>query len=97
MILKLPDNTVILPAHFDTASITVKHGHLISDTLGSIKKNNKLLTMPKADFVRFMVSTVPPRPANYEKIVQINKRVTACDQIKMGDLEEGPNSCAIRM
>ena len=97
IILKLPEDTVILPAHFDTGSITVKHGQLISDTLGSIKKRNKLLSMPKDEFVKFMVSTVPPRPANYEKIVQLNKRVTPCDQIKMGDLEEGPNSCAIRM
>jgi glyoxylase-like metal-dependent hydrolase (beta-lactamase superfamily II) len=97
IILKYPDDTVILPAHFDTSSISVKHGQLIADTLGSLKKKNKLLSMPKNEFVKFMVSTVPPRPANYEKIVQINKNVTACDQIKMGDLEEGPNSCAIRM
>jgi glyoxylase-like metal-dependent hydrolase (beta-lactamase superfamily II) len=97
IILKLPDETVILPAHFDTGSIIVKHGQLISDTLSSIKKNNKLLSMSKNEFVKFMVSTVPPRPANYEKIVQINKRIMPCDQVKMGDLEEGPNACAIRM
>jgi glyoxylase-like metal-dependent hydrolase (beta-lactamase superfamily II)/rhodanese-related sulfurtransferase len=97
IILKLPDDTLILPAHFDTGSITVKHGQLVAEILGSVKKKNKLLSMPKDEFVKFMVSTVPPRPANYEKIVQINKKITPCDQIKMGDLEEGPNSCAIRM
>jgi glyoxylase-like metal-dependent hydrolase (beta-lactamase superfamily II)/rhodanese-related sulfurtransferase len=97
IMLKYQDDTVILPAHFDTSSITVKHGELIMDTLGSVKKKNKLLSMPKNDFVKFMVSTVPPRPANYEKIVRINKKITPCDQITMGDLEEGPNSCAIRM
>jgi glyoxylase-like metal-dependent hydrolase (beta-lactamase superfamily II)/rhodanese-related sulfurtransferase len=97
IILKHPDDTVILPAHFDTSSITVKHGELIMDTLGSIKKKNKLLSIPNDDFVKFMISTVPPRPANYEKIVEINKKLMQCDQIKMGDLEEGPNSCAIRM
>lgn len=97
IILKYPDDTVILPAHFDTSSITVKHGELIMETLGSVKKKNKLLSMPQSEFVKFMVSTVPPRPANYEKIVQINKKLVQCDQIKIGDLEEGPNSCAIRM
>jgi glyoxylase-like metal-dependent hydrolase (beta-lactamase superfamily II)/rhodanese-related sulfurtransferase len=96
-ILKYPDDTIILPAHFDTSSTNVKHELLIADTLGAIKKKNKLLSMPKDEFVKFMVSTVPPRPANYEKIVQINKKVTACNQIKTGDLEEGPNACAIRM
>jgi glyoxylase-like metal-dependent hydrolase (beta-lactamase superfamily II)/rhodanese-related sulfurtransferase len=97
ILLKYPDDTVILPAHFDTSSITVKHGELIMDTLGSVKRKYKLLSIPKDEFVKFMVSTVPPRPANYEKIVQINKQLMQCDQIKMGDLEDGPNSCAIRM
>jgi glyoxylase-like metal-dependent hydrolase (beta-lactamase superfamily II) len=97
IILKFTDDTVILPAHFDTNSITVKHGELIMETLGSIRKKNKLLSMPQSEFVKFMVSTVPPRPANYEKIVQINKKLVPCDQIKMGDLEEGPNACAIKM
>ena len=97
ILLKYPDDTVILPAHFDTSSITVKHGELIMETIGSVKRKNKLLSMPQDEFVEFMVSTVPPRPANYEKIVQINKKLMRCDQIKMGDLEEGPNSCAIRM
>lgn len=97
ILLKYQDDTVILPAHFDTSSIRVKHGELIMETLGSVKKKNKLLSMPQSEFVKFMVSTVPPRPANYEKIVQINKKITPCDQINMGDLEEGPNSCAIRM
>jgi glyoxylase-like metal-dependent hydrolase (beta-lactamase superfamily II)/rhodanese-related sulfurtransferase len=97
ILLKYPDDTVILPAHFDTSSITVKHGELIMETLGSVKKKNKLLSMPESEFVKFMVSTVPPRPANYEKIVQINKKLMQCDQINMGELEEGPNSCAIKM
>ncbi|MCI0563546.1 MAG: MBL fold metallo-hydrolase, partial [Nitrososphaera sp.] len=96
-ILKYPDDTVILPAHFDTDSITVKHGEIIMDTIGSIKRKIKLLSMPKSEFVKFMVSSVPPRPANYEKIIRINKQLAPCDQINMGDLEAGPNSCAIRM
>ncbi len=96
ILLKYPDDTIILPAHFDTSSIRVKHDELIMDNIGSVKKKNKLLSMSKDEFVKFMVSTVPPRPANYEKIVQINKKMTPCDQFKMGDLEEGPNSCAIR-
>ena len=96
-ILEYPDNTVILPAHFDTDSIAVKHNELIFETIGIIKRKVKLLSIPKNDFIQFMVSSVTPRPANYEKIVEINKGFVPCNRINMGDLEEGPNSCAIRM
>ena len=96
-ILKLPDDTLILPAHFDTNSITIKHGDLVADTIGSVKKNVKFLSMPKEEFVRSMSSSVPPRPANYKMIIQINQELVGCEEINMGDLEAGPNSCAIRM
>ena len=96
-ILEYPDNTVILPAHFDTDSIAMRHNELIFETIGSIKRKVKLLSIPKNDFIEFMVSSVTPRPANYEKIIQINKGLIPCNLINMGDLEEGPNSCAIRM
>lgn len=96
-ILQYPENTVILPAHFDTDSIAVKHNEPIFETIGSIKRKIKPLSLPKKDFVEFMASSVTSRPANYEKITQINRGLVPCDQINMGDLEEGPNSCAIRM
>jgi glyoxylase-like metal-dependent hydrolase (beta-lactamase superfamily II)/rhodanese-related sulfurtransferase len=96
-ILEYPDDTVILPAHFDTDSIAVRHNELISETIGSIKRKIKLLSVSKNDFIEFMVSSVTPRPANYEKIIQINKGLIPCNRINIGDLEEGPNSCAIRM
>jgi glyoxylase-like metal-dependent hydrolase (beta-lactamase superfamily II) len=96
-LLNLPDDTLILPAHFDTSSITLKHGDLVADTIGSIKKSVKLLSMPKDEFVKFMSSSVPPRPANYKMIIQINQELVACEEINMGDLEAGPNSCAIKM
>jgi glyoxylase-like metal-dependent hydrolase (beta-lactamase superfamily II)/rhodanese-related sulfurtransferase len=96
-VLNYPDDTVILPAHFDTNSISLKHGEIISELIGSVKKNIKLLSIQKSEFIDFMVSSVPPRPANYEKIIQLNKWLTPCDQVKIGDLEEGPNACAIKM
>lgn len=96
-LLQYPDDAVILPAHFDPNSITVKHGELIMGTVGSVKRDVKMLSMSKDEFVEFMVSSVPPRPVNYRMIIQINKELVSCDQINMGDLEAGPNSCAIRM
>jgi glyoxylase-like metal-dependent hydrolase (beta-lactamase superfamily II)/rhodanese-related sulfurtransferase len=96
-LLTLSDETLILPAHFDTGSITIKHGDLVADKIGEVRKNVKLLSMPKTDFVQFMSTSVPPRPANYKMIIQINQELMSCEEINMGDLEAGPNSCAVRM
>jgi glyoxylase-like metal-dependent hydrolase (beta-lactamase superfamily II) len=63
-ILQYPDNTVILPAHFETDSIAVRHNEPIFETIGIIKIKVKLLSIPKNDFIQFMVSSVTPRPAN---------------------------------
>ena len=96
-LLKLPGDTLVLPAHFDTSTITIKHGELVADTISSISKNVRFLSMSKEEFVQFMSSSVPPRPANYKMIIQINQELVSCEEINMGDLEAGPNSCAIRM
>lgn len=95
-ILKFADDTIILPAHFDPNSITIKHGEPITDTVGA-KKGVELLSKPKEEFVKFVVSSVPPRPMNYRVIIQINKQLMPYDQINTSELEAGPNSCGVRM
>jgi glyoxylase-like metal-dependent hydrolase (beta-lactamase superfamily II)/rhodanese-related sulfurtransferase len=94
-ILQLPDNTVILPAHFNGTSIALKHTVPILETLGTIKKNIKLLSMDKKEFIQYITDTVPPRPMNYRAIISINKQMLPYDEIEMSDLEAGPNSCMI--
>lgn len=95
-ILKFPDDAVILPAHFDPNSITIKHGEPIADTVGA-KRSVELLSKPKDEFVKFVVSSVPPRPSNYRVIIQINKQLVPYDEINIAELEAGPNSCGVRM
>ena len=94
-ILKFPMNTVILPAHFNGTSITLKHAIPISDTIGSIINKVKPLSMPKNEFIKFVTDTLPPRPMNYKTIISINKKMPTDDEMEMPDLEAGPNSCAI--
>jgi hypothetical protein len=43
-----------------------------------------------------LVGALSPRPSNYKTIIEINKNMISCDQIEMGDLEAGPNSCALK-
>jgi len=94
-ILQLPDNTVVLPAHFNGTSIALKHTVPILETLGTIKKKVKLLSMNKEEFIDYIADTLQPRPGNYKTIISINKKMLPYDEIEMADLEAGPNSCAI--
>jgi glyoxylase-like metal-dependent hydrolase (beta-lactamase superfamily II)/rhodanese-related sulfurtransferase len=94
-ILQLPDDTVVLPAHFNGTSIALKHTVPILETLGTIKKRVKFLSMNKEEFIDYIADTVQPRPGNYKTIISINKKMLPYDEIEMADLEAGPNSCAI--
>ena len=92
---KFPLNTLILPAHFNAASVTLKHGIPIYETLESLKKKIRLLSMNKDEFVSLVTETVPPKPMNYKTIISINKKMLPYDEIEIPDLEAGPNSCSI--
>ena len=92
---KLPPNTLILPAHFNAASITLKHGIPIYETIESLKKKIRLLSMNKEEFVSLVTETVPPKPMNYKTIILINKKMLPYDEVEIPDLEAGPNSCSI--
>jgi glyoxylase-like metal-dependent hydrolase (beta-lactamase superfamily II)/rhodanese-related sulfurtransferase len=91
-----PNDTTILPTHFNTGSIVLEHEKPIYDTLEAIKKRIKLLSETKEEFIKALVGTTSPRPSNYKTITEINKNMIPCDQIELGDLEAGPNSCALK-
>lgn len=90
-----PNDTTILPTHFNSGSIVLEHEKPIYDTLEAIKKRVKLLSETKEGFIKALVGTTSPRPSNYKTITEINKNMIPCDQIELGDLEAGPNSCAL--
>jgi glyoxylase-like metal-dependent hydrolase (beta-lactamase superfamily II)/rhodanese-related sulfurtransferase len=94
-IARLSDTTLILPAHFNGASITLKHMIPISETLMMLQKKLKVLCMSKEEFVDFVSKSIPPKPMNYMAIISINKKMLPYDGIQIPDLEAGPNSCAI--
>ncbi|MDQ3976814.1 MAG: MBL fold metallo-hydrolase, partial [Thermoproteota archaeon] len=91
-----PDDTIVLPTHFNSGVISLEHGKPIYETLGTIKKRLKLLSENKDEFVKHLVGAITARPSNYKTIIEINKNMIPCDQIEMGDLEAGPNSCALK-
>jgi glyoxylase-like metal-dependent hydrolase (beta-lactamase superfamily II) len=96
-IVQLPENTVVLPAHFSGSSTSLKHAVPIADTIGSLKKKIKLLSMTEDEFVHYVTDTLPSRPMNYKTIIDINKRMLPFDDMQMPDLEAGPNSCEVSL
>jgi glyoxylase-like metal-dependent hydrolase (beta-lactamase superfamily II)/rhodanese-related sulfurtransferase len=93
-ILNLPDETLILPAHFGG---TFEHQKLISNTINSIKQEMNLLSASEADFIKFVTGNSPlSQPMNYEEIISVNKNMILCDTIEQKDIEAGPNACGIR-
>jgi glyoxylase-like metal-dependent hydrolase (beta-lactamase superfamily II)/rhodanese-related sulfurtransferase len=95
-IASLPDSTIILPAHFNTTSSSIKHKIPILATLSSLRKKLNGLTASKENFVNFVSGSIPPRPMNYKTILAINKKMLPYDEMLPPDLEAGPNSCAIQ-
>ncbi|WP_227356074.1 MBL fold metallo-hydrolase [Haladaptatus salinisoli] len=92
-ILALPDDTIIAPAHFSD-SATPNDDGTYTATLGELKASMAALSMEKDAFVEFIVSDMPPRPANYEEIIATNLGQQSPDDEKAFELELGPNNCA---
>jgi glyoxylase-like metal-dependent hydrolase (beta-lactamase superfamily II)/rhodanese-related sulfurtransferase len=92
-ILDLPEETFILPAHYSNA---FEHSKPILSTIKSSKEAMGLLSASEDKFVRYVTTSIPPQPMNYEKLLSINKLMTRCDTIEEKDIEAGPNSCGIR-
>jgi len=91
--LNLPNETLILPAHF---SGSFEHQKLISNTINSMKQKMNLLSASEAEFIKFVIGSTPLlQPMNYEKIISINKNMTLCDTIEQKDIKAGPNACGI--
>lgn len=92
-IMKLSDDTAILPGHFD---YDLKIGKLISSTIGDIKKTTILLNYEKDDFVKSIASKTMPTPPNYKDIISINRFDRKLPAILgIYELEIGPNRCSI--
>jgi len=53
------------------------------------------LQISKEEFVKKVVGMIPPRPMNYQKIIQINKGSLSFTANDIPDLELGPNRCSI--
>ena len=94
--MKLPDDLIILPAHFEN---DVKANEILSSTLGEVKNNSAFLDphITKEDFVHKISSKVMTTPPNHLEIISINKgeKPIPPSVSEIFDLEMGPNRCSV--
>jgi glyoxylase-like metal-dependent hydrolase (beta-lactamase superfamily II) len=90
-LLSLPDETVLLPGHYASPAEVVDG--LVSTTVGAAR-DRETLALSRDAFVDRVTSSMPPRPANYERIIAVNLGREAVEGSEAFELELGPNSCA---
>ncbi len=91
-ILNLSDKTTVIPAH---TSHIGGFGEPISKDLAWIKKNNRILELSKPEFIKYVISNIPPKPYNYEDIIAANKGETEWTDDEIAELEFGANKCVL--
>ncbi len=92
-VLSLPDDTIVAPAHFSDAA-TARDDGTYTATVGELLDSMDALHMEREEFVEFILSDMPPRPANYEDIIETNLGRKETDDKEAFELELGPNNCA---
>ncbi|GAA0235349.1 MBL fold metallo-hydrolase [Haladaptatus pallidirubidus] len=92
-ILSLVDETVVAPAHFSDSATSADDGTYTA-TIGDLTESMDALSMSRDEFVNFITSDMPPRPANYEDIIATNLGERDTDDEEAFELELGPNNCA---
>lgn len=94
-LLTLPDETLVLPAHFAKMGESQPDGTFY-DTLGNIKRNNpELQFSDKEAFVQFLLDNLPTFPPQYVDIKRVNAGLLNPTEEEANELEIGHNLCAL--
>ena len=91
-LMKLPAETVVLPAHLSYA--VPFDGQLVQSRLADLQSGLKLLQLSKDEFVEATMKRIPPTPPNYQTIAELNRNGDYTGH-EPAELEAGANRCAI--
>jgi len=89
----LPDETLVAPGHY-SESTPPSDGGTYTATLGTLRGRLPAFGMDREAFVEHVCDDIPPRPANFERIIAINLGAETADDDAAFELELGPNNCA---
>jgi len=89
----LPDEVLVAPGHYD-ATTTAADSGAYAATLGDLRASLDPLSMDSDRFVDHVLSAMPPRPNNYQRIIATNLGREPVDDAEAFEMELGPNNCA---
>ncbi len=92
-VLSLGDDVLIGGAHFSDAAEPTADGTYTAP-IGELRERMDALSVDEDAFVETVLADMPPRPANYEKIIATNLGQNEVDDDEAFTLELGPNNCA---
>ncbi len=88
-----PSETLIAPGHL-TLETAREHEAPYVGRLGDLRDRLRGFDMDRAGFVEVLLSSMPPRPNNFEEIIAINLGQQHVTEATAFELELGPNNCA---
>ena len=89
----LSDDVVVAPGHHDAATTAAESGAYAA-RLGDLRASVAALSMDADAFVDHVLSAMPPRPNNYQRIIATNLGREHVDDREAFEMELGPNNCA---
>ena len=90
----LPDDAVVLPAHFASAA-EIGPGGIVAARLGDLRKRvPELAIRDEAAFVRAMEAGARPAPEAYARIARVNRGLEEASEDQAAEWELGRNECA---
>lgn len=96
-LLALPDQTIVLPAHFSRMHEADERG-CYSASMGTLHSRNEGLRMLGQGlhaFGAYIEASLPEHPQSYDEIRRVNTGLLQVDEVKASELELGRNRCAL--
>ncbi|MGA7179791.1 MAG: MBL fold metallo-hydrolase [Thiobacillaceae bacterium] len=96
-LLTLPDETMVLPAHFGSMNDADEQGCYCA-SLGALRGHNQGLrrvAAGEAAFTAYVLRSLPEHPPSYDEIRRVNTGLIQVDEMRASELELGKNRCAL--
>jgi glyoxylase-like metal-dependent hydrolase (beta-lactamase superfamily II) len=91
---RLPDDALILPAHYSGVA-EMRHDGIVATTLGDARQKNPVFqSQTEQQFLGYVLGHLPAQPPVYEEIRRANLGLIVFDAEHAIEAELGPNQCA---